>query len=99
MKLRFNISMSLDGYVAGPKQSVEQPLGEGGEQLHGWAFATRTCHLFGWKLRQTASTFPKTVAFVFDFVHAFISRFGWLISHLAVLISGGKRTFEQQANV
>lgn len=37
-KLRFMISMSLDGYVAGPQQSRENPLGIGGEQLHGWAF-------------------------------------------------------------
>jgi dihydrofolate reductase len=41
-KLRLNITMSLDGYVAGPNQSVSNPLGEGGEQLHEWAFATRT---------------------------------------------------------
>jgi dihydrofolate reductase len=31
-----NISMSLDGYVAGPNQTLEQPLGEGGEELHEW---------------------------------------------------------------
>lgn len=35
-KLRFQISISLDGYVAGPNQSGEHPLGEGGEQLHEW---------------------------------------------------------------
>ncbi len=35
-RLRFNISMSLDGFIAGPNQSVENPLGEGGEQLHDW---------------------------------------------------------------
>ena len=35
-KLRFQISMSLDGFVAGPNQSEENPLGEGGEQLHEW---------------------------------------------------------------
>lgn len=29
-KLRFKISMSLDGFVAGPSQSVENPLGIGG---------------------------------------------------------------------
>ena len=34
--LRFDISMSLDGFVAGPNQSEENPLGEGGEQLHEW---------------------------------------------------------------
>jgi dihydrofolate reductase len=38
-KLRFNIAMSLDGFIAGPNQSVENPLGEGGMQLHEWAFA------------------------------------------------------------
>jgi len=37
-KLRFTISMSLDGYIAGPNQSLESPLGEGGEQLHDWAY-------------------------------------------------------------
>jgi hypothetical protein len=36
-KLRMRISMSLDGFVAGPEQSVRNPLGIGGEQLHGWA--------------------------------------------------------------
>jgi len=36
-KLRLDISMSLDGYVAGPNPTLEQPLGEGGEQLHEWA--------------------------------------------------------------
>ena len=34
--LRAQISISLDGYVAGPNQSEEHPLGEGGEQLHDW---------------------------------------------------------------
>ena len=35
-KLKCHISISLDGYVAGPNQSKENPLGEGGEQLHDW---------------------------------------------------------------
>ena len=34
------ISISLDGFVAGPNQSLDTPLGEGGERLHAWAFAT-----------------------------------------------------------
>jgi dihydrofolate reductase len=34
--IRFHVSVSLDGYVAGPDQSVENPLGVGGEDLHGW---------------------------------------------------------------
>lgn len=37
-KLRFRISMSLDGFVAGPNQSVDNPLGIGGMRLHEWAF-------------------------------------------------------------
>jgi dihydrofolate reductase len=41
-KLRCQITMSLDSYVAGPNQSLENPLGEGGEQLHNWAFPTKT---------------------------------------------------------
>jgi dihydrofolate reductase len=36
-KLRFSITVSLDGYLAGPNPSVGQPLGEGGSQLHQWA--------------------------------------------------------------
>ena len=35
-KLRLNIAISLDGFVAGPDPTVENPLGEGGEQLHEW---------------------------------------------------------------
>jgi dihydrofolate reductase len=31
------ISVSLDGFVAGPNQSMDNPLGEGGERLHEWA--------------------------------------------------------------
>ncbi len=37
-KLRFNITMSLDGFAAGPEQSKENPLGIGGEELHDWVF-------------------------------------------------------------
>ena len=34
------ISISLDGFVAGPNQSLENPIGEGGMRLHQWAFET-----------------------------------------------------------
>jgi len=34
----FNISMSVDGFVAGPDQSIDHPLGLGGEALHEWVF-------------------------------------------------------------
>jgi dihydrofolate reductase len=36
----FDISVSLDGFVAGPNQTLEEPLGRGGEQLHDWIIAT-----------------------------------------------------------
>jgi len=35
-------SVSLDGFAAGPNQSLENPLGAGGIALHNWAFPTRT---------------------------------------------------------
>jgi hypothetical protein len=42
-KLRVHsLTMSLDGYVAGPEQGPEQPLGVGGERLHEWVYPTRT---------------------------------------------------------
>ncbi len=34
------ISISLDGSVAGPNQSIENPIGEDGMRLHDWVFAT-----------------------------------------------------------
>ena len=37
-RLRLRDSMSLDGFVAGPRQSVENPLGIGGMRLHEWVF-------------------------------------------------------------
>lgn len=42
-KLRVNnFSISIDGYGAGPNQSLDNPLGVGGESLHDWMVATRT---------------------------------------------------------
>ena len=43
MKVRVNcFAISLDGYGAGPRQSLESPLGVGGESLHNWFVPTRT---------------------------------------------------------
>ena len=41
-RVTLDISMSLDGYVAGPNRTVEQPLGQGGEQLHEWTVGLAT---------------------------------------------------------
>ena len=44
-KLRVHMmSVSLDGYAAGPDQGLDAPLGAGGEALHHWAVATATFH-------------------------------------------------------
>jgi dihydrofolate reductase len=40
-KVRVEISMSLDGYVAGPDPTLEEPLGRNGEELHEWVVATK----------------------------------------------------------
>jgi dihydrofolate reductase len=40
-KLRLTITMSLDGYVAGPDQDAENPLGVGAMRLHEWFFPLR----------------------------------------------------------
>jgi dihydrofolate reductase len=43
VKVRVNcFAISLDGYGAGPDQSLENPLGVGGENLHRWFVPTRT---------------------------------------------------------
>ncbi len=42
-----HISISLDGFVAGPNQSIDHPIGEGGMRLHEWAFATQS-----WRAQQ-----------------------------------------------
>lgn len=41
-KTRAYISVSLDGYVAGPNETMDEPLGENGERLHDWATALRS---------------------------------------------------------
>jgi dihydrofolate reductase len=46
-KLRLWIAMSLDGFVAGPGQDVDHPLGVGGTRLHDWVFP-----LAAWRQRQ-----------------------------------------------
>jgi dihydrofolate reductase len=41
-KVRVSFSLSLDGFGAGPDQSLQDPLGKGGMAMHQWALATRT---------------------------------------------------------
>ncbi len=41
-KLIVSISISLDGFLAGPDISVDNPLGAGGEKVHKWMLVTKT---------------------------------------------------------
>lgn len=41
-KVLLEMSMSLDGYVAGPDVSPQEPMGRGGERLHDWMFEGRS---------------------------------------------------------
>ena len=49
------ISISLDGFVAGPNQSLENPIGEGGMRLHQWVFETAS-----WREQQGEEGGPDT---------------------------------------
>jgi dihydrofolate reductase len=42
MAVTLDITMSLDGFIAAPNASLENPLGEGGMRLHEWAFAAQS---------------------------------------------------------
>ncbi len=65
-RLRFRISMSLDGFVAGPHQSVENPLGIGGQRLHEWVVPLavwRSAHgLDGGETNESTAVLEEEVA-------------------------------------
>jgi dihydrofolate reductase len=65
-KLRCHISISADGFVAGPDQTSEQPLGAGGERLHEWAFALsawRAPHgMVGGEANESSQIMEETIA-------------------------------------
>jgi len=65
-KLRLKISMSLDGFVAGPDQSVKNPLGIGGMRLHEWAVELdrwREAHgLEGGKSNESSAVLEESIA-------------------------------------
>jgi dihydrofolate reductase len=65
-KLRLKISISLDGFVAGPKQSVDHPLGIGGMRLHEWVFplaAWRSAHgMEGGEVNESSRVVEESIA-------------------------------------
>ena len=54
-KVVLDISMSLDGFIAGPNPTLEEPLGAGGERLHEWTFG-----LASWRERHGESGGART---------------------------------------
>jgi dihydrofolate reductase len=72
-KLRVHsFGMSIDGYGAGPNQSLENPLGVGGLALHEWVFNTRTFHAMVGKDGGTTGVDDDFVARGFDNIGAWI---------------------------
>jgi dihydrofolate reductase len=73
-KLRVHgFTISVDGYGAGPNQSLDNPLGVGGVALHEWAFATRT-------FRQMFGSEGGTTGIDDDFAARGFSNIGaWII--------------------
>lgn len=60
-KVIVNLTMSLDGYIAGPNVRMEEPMGDGGEQLHNWMFSNNA----DGQLENTgAEVFQGTGAFI-----------------------------------
>jgi dihydrofolate reductase len=85
-RLILDMSMSLDGYVAGPEQTLEAPLGRGGEQLHEWAFAA-----LSWRERHGLEGGERTVDS--DIADETISRAGATIMGRH-MFSGGQGPWE-----
>jgi dihydrofolate reductase len=72
-KLRVHgFAMSLDGYGAGPRQSLDNPLGVGGLALHEWAFNTRTFNAMHGKDGGMTGVDDDFVARGFDNIGAWI---------------------------
>jgi hypothetical protein len=64
-----HVSISLDGFVAGPNQSIENPIGEGGMRLHQWMFEAA-----GWREQHGLDGGERTVDA--DVVDELVQGFG-----------------------
>ena len=72
-KLRVNgFAVSIDGYGAGPDQSLDHPLGMGGMALHEWTLATRTFQRVHGNEGGTTGVDDEFVAAGFDNIGAWI---------------------------
>jgi dihydrofolate reductase len=89
-KVTFEISMSLDGYVAGRNPTLEVPLGEGGEQLHEWVVV-----LASWRERHGETggeTGPED-----DMLRESVERVGATVMGRR-MFSGGEGPWEDDPN-
>lgn len=78
-KVVLDITMSVDGYVAGPNVDAQRPLGEGGERLHDWAFGGKPDNRLPIGHYPKAATDADVLAEMFTTTGAFVM---------------GKRTFD-----
>ena len=70
--IAIDISVSVDGFVAGPNATLEEPLGEGGERLHEWIFG-----LDAWRERHGLEGGERSVDN--DVVEAAVARWGAVV--------------------
>jgi dihydrofolate reductase len=67
-----NFTISLDGFGAGTNQSIQEPLGIGGEELHTWMFPTKRFRAMGGKNDGTEGIDNDFVEKAFENVGAWI---------------------------
>ncbi|HSJ94268.1 MAG TPA: dihydrofolate reductase family protein [Gaiellaceae bacterium] len=70
--IAIDVSVSVDGFVAGPNATLEEPLGEGGERLHEWIFG-----LDAWRERHGLEGGERSVDN--DVVEAAVARWGAVV--------------------
>ncbi|HEV8453444.1 MAG TPA: dihydrofolate reductase family protein [Gemmatimonadales bacterium] len=100
-KVVCDMSVSLDGFITGPNDSVEQPLGESGERLHEWVYGLaswRERHgMAGGKSGEDSEILDVSVAGGANLVQQCLSArlLDEIQIHLvAILLGGGRRMFD-----
>jgi dihydrofolate reductase len=91
MALTFDITMSLDGFIAGPNPTLEQPLGQGGDRLHQWLFGLKS-----FRERHGVSGDGATGADD-DFLRESLGRTGAIVMG-RLMFSGGEGPWEDDPN-
>src|ERR671911_155719 len=103
MQTFLNITMSLDGFVAGPNQTLDDPLGQGGEQLHDWIVGLESWRqqpgLEGGETNPDAELVRGTTTYTFvDGVEEAIGQAREAAGDRDVQISGGASVAQQALN-